>query len=553
MFTFDDSPMLYLALGNLFIISTGILSVLFYSKEFRGKIHTTVAIGLCILLLVMLRLPVIVFNDVLNPDENMFLAGAMTLSQNPIYWEAVDGCTSGPLNFYIITIFCDTFGQPYDYISARIVGIILLAGSIIFNFFALKKIFSLKIAFASIFPAVAFLGTTRNYDFVHYSSEHLPIFLLSILCYLYAKMTSEPKINSLTLFLTGLIAGLLTLTKLQAVPIAFCLTLVIYWLVYNRYKKQFAKPALWLSAGGMSVLLLVFIWAMYFGVAEKIWFYYLKNNLSYGNKTNVLASIYYSLFDSVNIFIRVIIVSFIGFSVYYLALKQQYKLTLIGGFVVVFLLSTIVAVYKTGYIFHHYLLFLIFPTIFLYAVFLHELSNSSGHAIQKFTVSVITIIILYKIVPYPLKNQFISANIPQRPLAVSVTSKEITKYLRTNEPLVIWGDDGRLYLETKVTQGITWGNTHWGMYSDSLQRHFEKEFVKKITKKKLPVFVDTHPTKGTFMTRDKLGYETRPVLKQLIDSKYRLVGEFDEKRVFVRADRYDEITAQSGKTKLTSP
>ncbi len=340
MFTFDDSPMLYLALGYLFIILTGILSVLLYSKEFRGKIHTGVAIGLCILLLVMLRLPVIVFNDVLNPDENMFLAGAMTLSQNPIYWEAVDGCTSGPLSFYIITLFCEILGQPYDYISARIVGIILLAGSIMFNFFALKKIFSLKIAFASIFPAVAFLGTTRNYDFVHYSSEHLPIFLLSILCCLYAKMTSEPKINSLNLFLTGLIAGLLTLTKLQAIPIAFCLTLVIYWPIYTRYKKQFIKPALWLSAGGLSVLLIVFIWAMYFGVAEKIWVYYLKNNLSYGNKTNILASIYYSLFDSVNIFIRVIAVLGIAMLGYYLVVKRQYKPSIKGVFVITFLLST---------------------------------------------------------------------------------------------------------------------------------------------------------------------------------------------------------------------
>ncbi len=55
------------------------------------------------------------------------------------------------------------------------------------------------------------------------------------------------------------------------------------------------------------------------------------------------------------------------------------------------------------------------------------------------------------------------------------------------------------------------------------------------------------------MTRDKLGYETRPTLKDFIESEYRLVGEFDEKRIFVRADRFDEITAQSGKNKITSP
>ena len=93
-----------------------------------------------------LRLPVVVVNKPFNLDESVFLVGAMTLAQDAIYWESVDGCTSGPLNFYIITFFCEVFNQPYDYISARIIGIILILGSILFYFLAIRTFFSTSIA-----------------------------------------------------------------------------------------------------------------------------------------------------------------------------------------------------------------------------------------------------------------------------------------------------------------------------------------------------------------------------------------------------------------------
>ena len=145
---------------------------------------------------------------------------------------------------------------------------------------------------------------------------------------------------------------------------------------------------------------------------------------------------------------------------------------------------------------------------------------------------------------YPFVNNFISADIPQRPLPISSTGNEIIKYSKPNEALVIWGEDGVLYLETKRKQGIRWSNSHWGMYTDSLQRLFQQEYVKEFEQKPFPVFVDVHTKKATFMTREKCGFETIPKLKEIIDKKYKFVGEFDEKRFFVRNERFDEITSQ---------
>lgn len=544
MLTFDESPVVYQAIGNLLIILAGILSIYVFrdSKLFSKAPIVVFAIAMYLIVLLMMRMPAIVYNHLFNPDENLFIVGAMTLAQEPIYWDSVDGCTSGPLNFYIITLFCELFHQPYDYISGRTVGILLMLGSIIFYFLSLKKLFSTNISFISLLPAVSFLATTTYSDFIHFSSEHLPIFLLGIIAFLYSKIATETQAKPLTLFVMGLIAGLITLTKLQAIPIAFCLILVTYWLIYTKHKLHFLKLALWLTTGGLIVFIMTFAWAIQFDVAEKIWIYYLKNNLSYGSKTNLLATIYHSLFDKINIFIRIIAVLGLILSVYYFIIKRQFKLSIQGIFVVMLVMSTLLSVYKTGHVFHHYLLFLIFPATYLYAFFLKELSLFSQKGITTLILIVITTTVFGKTLKYPLNNQFISANSPQRPLEISATSKEIMKYLRADEPLVIWGDDGRLYLETKRIQGITWSNSHWGMYSDSLQRHFEDEFIKKFTEKPFPVFVDAHPTKGTFMTRDKLGFETKPTLKKLIDSAYTLVSEFDEKRVYVRNERFRKVT-----------
>src|SRR4051812_48242905 len=37
-----------------------------------------------------------------NPDESQFVAGAITLTKDPVFWRSVDGTTSGPLNFYVL-------------------------------------------------------------------------------------------------------------------------------------------------------------------------------------------------------------------------------------------------------------------------------------------------------------------------------------------------------------------------------------------------------------------------------------------------------------------
>ena len=547
MITFDDSPVSYWAGGILLFISAALLTVISLLKNHQPSYNWLVraAVFLQLLVLFYFRLPTIVLNEVLNPDENLFIVGAMTLAESPLYWESVDGCTSGPFNFYIITAFCELFGQPYDYISARIVGILLLLGSCLFSFFALQILFSSPTALLSLFPAIAYMGLTRHWDFVNFSSEQLPIFLMSIMLYLFAKIyASTTYIKKLDIFVYGFIAGSIIFTKLQAIPIAFCLTLSGYCLIYQKCKSDFLINSFFFTIGGSITTFILGLIGYYYHFLDKIWIFYFKNNLAYGNESrSIIYSIFVSFSDPFNIFIRIIILLSGLLLFYFFFIKKPFKPNILSIMLFLFTSSTIFSVYKTGFMFHHYLLFLIFPSVFLFAFLLNEISKFSKKTLNIAISIIATLYLVLQTHTAAFSNHFISADKPQRPLSISQTGYQILKYSRPNESLVVWGDAGRLYLETKRIQGIRWSNSHWGMYSDLLQKNFQNEFIMELKEKPFPVFVDAHPTKNTFMTRDKLGYETNKELKEHIDSNYQFIGEFDEQRVFVHKDRLEEMNA----------
>jgi hypothetical protein len=545
MISFDDSPLIYLLTVNMLIALVACLCLLSLSesKISQKKSYIYFTLIACLLLIVYGRLPAIVLNEVYNPDENLFLVGAMTLVKDPIYWNSVDGSTSGPFNFFIISVFCEVFNQPYDYISGKIVGILLMTGSVLFNFLSIQRLFNNKIALLSILPASLFLSTTQIYDFVNYSSEQLPIFILSIMTFIYAKIYIEKNINTLLVFLFGLLAGGILFTKLQVIPIAFIITILTYFLLFSKHKASFIKLSAWLTFAGLLIPLAYFLMALKYDFLEKMWLFYIKYNLAYGNETkNIITIIYQSFDDEINIFIRVIAILSFVLLTYNIIFKRNFKPSQLSVFIISYMVFSLYCVYKTGFMFHHYLLFLISPIVFLFALFYKSAISCLSNKYYLFEFAgVINIFIVAKTIKYPLTNSFVSANAPQRPLKISNAAKEIIKYSNPDENLIIWGEDGRLYLETKRNQGIRWCHSHWGMYSNSLQKIFQHEFIKDFKEKPFPVFVDAHPTKGTFMTRDKLGYETNPELKELVENKYKLVGEFDEKRVFVRNERYKTI------------
>jgi hypothetical protein len=97
MITFDSFPPVYWLLGYL------LAAIVVFSANYKA-VPTKAYLALSMLLLLVMRLPVIVFNRELNPDESQMLSHAITLFQDPVYWRSVDGTTIGPLDNYLLVI-----------------------------------------------------------------------------------------------------------------------------------------------------------------------------------------------------------------------------------------------------------------------------------------------------------------------------------------------------------------------------------------------------------------------------------------------------------------
>ncbi|WP_181839367.1 hypothetical protein [Emticicia sp. BO119] len=511
------------------------------------KIFTYLLLATFTITFTAFRLPVIVYNVALNPDESMFIVGAMTLAENPIYWESVDGCTSGPFSFYAITAFCEFLRQPYDYISARIMGLFLMVSNLLLNFFTLRKFFSIAVATTSIFCVVAFLGTTRHPDFVHFGSEHLPVFLLSIMSFLYAQIIQSSKLQKSHLFWLGFVAGMVLFTKLQAAPIAASIVGLTYWFIYRKKRKQLLSYFNMLTLGGLCVPCLLFASGIYFGFSKEIWVYYIQHNLGYGSDASIISGLLESFNDPSNIFTKIIVVLTILIITFQIIYKKLFKPTAITLFIVVFISSSIFAVFKPGFMFHHYLLLLVFPTTFLLGYFIYIFLGLSNTYIKNTGIATVILITVSSTLIIPLKNEYITTT--KRTMSVSPIGKEILKYTLPDEPLIVWGESGKHYLETKRMQGVRWSHTYWGMYSDSLQKLFRKEYIKEFQSKLAPVFIDTHANEGSFILRKDCGYETVPELKKLVNEKYQFLTEIDQQRIFVRNDRLAEIKKNESEIK----
>ena len=180
-----------IALGPTLLLGGWILSA--GKQEARGPVTPRpllIWLDAIILFLFLFawRWPFLLVANEFNPDESQLIAGAITLSHDPIFWRSVDGTTSGPLNFYVL-LPLHWLGLPLDYFTARLTGLLLIGGALFACHRALANAFGRAPAWLSILPATAFFATVTHTDLIHFSTEHLPLFLMGLCFWL---LTQRP-------------------------------------------------------------------------------------------------------------------------------------------------------------------------------------------------------------------------------------------------------------------------------------------------------------------------------------------------------------------------
>lgn len=537
MVTFDSTPTLYWILGYL------LAGVIIISAVYK-IIPTKIFLVLAILLLVFMRMPVLVFNREINADESQMLSHAITLYEDPVYWRSVDGTTIGPLDNYLLVI-PKLLGFQINYTSGRTMGLLCTIGALLFVFLAMRNWFGESLARIAIVVPIIFLAFTQEADFVHYSSEQLPVFLLAAIIWLLSKISESKNPSPASAFILGLVAGMMPFAKLQSVPQAMIIVLAALWVCYLHFKKtKQIRPLLFLLSGGLIFPVLLFIWAAANHVFSDFIDFYLLGNAIYAGENNWL-SIPVQMFNLITlspdfkIYSLVLIVPVISGIIYSFLQKPDKKSEtqfILPATLILLVLAGIYAATKSGNTFIHYLNFCIYPWILL-AVY--------GTATRYKQFTVFSVIMLFWFVGNDAinyrkehrLNTFESIGGANK-LAENPVVKELKKFTKPGDYMVVWGWQCQYYVEAQLAQGTAENHSERSIFKHALQTTYLNRYLSDLKRTKPAVILDA-VGKNSLWVQDKKtqGIENFPALASFVHQHYTLVSDKNDIKLFVRKDR----------------
>ncbi|MEA2976531.1 MAG: hypothetical protein QOF19_2051 [Alphaproteobacteria bacterium] len=195
------------------------------------SINTAIFFVVSLSTLIATRIPTIAINSPLNPDEAQMIANAMKFAIDPLPWRSVDTTSSGPLNSMIL-MWPLAFGEHVTFSTARLTAALLLMATSVFVYASLARSVG-AIRVAALGLMILYLSGFSQPDYFHYSSELLPICLVSIGVF-GAIQLLHGNITRPRLFLYGAVLGCVPFAKLQATPAAILLGLSLVAIVLMR-------------------------------------------------------------------------------------------------------------------------------------------------------------------------------------------------------------------------------------------------------------------------------------------------------------------------------
>ena len=216
----------------------------------------------------------------LNVDESLFLAGAQKLQHDVVYWRAVDVGLSGPLNVYPLMLPA-LLGFKLEYAAP-------LPGSAAGRRYVpvpLPRCANLGgVARTALVPVVTTYALMTASDYVHYSSEHVPVALISVaICLVCRLASSGAGGGNITMLFIGLLLGAAPYAKLQATPIAAAVGCICLHIIWSRRSstRQAVRSALALGSGSASFSVVHLVFVVANALQETFLRSYVLQNLNY--------------------------------------------------------------------------------------------------------------------------------------------------------------------------------------------------------------------------------------------------------------------------------
>ena len=478
-----------------------------------------------------------------NPDESQILAGSITLTHDPVFWRAVDGTTSGPLNFYAL-LPIHWLGAPIDYFTARLMGLILVWVALLCGYNLLKRSYGVPVARLGIIPAVVFFALVHEWDFIHYSSEHVSLSLFTVAAWL---LWDRAGVGGWKFCLGGFVAGLMPWAKLQAGPLGFALILMGCWRCCSTAgsgrKLRRLLPFLF-SAGLPSLLFIVVI----YGTGQTGTFFknYFAQNIQYiGGGESLIADLA-DLRDRaaetylLPLFLLTEIISVVVGGIWMVRRRKAPDLAWVaGGF---FSFLAILSVLVPGRGFLHYTLFMIMPLTLWGGSSMGCLLAGPPNSGRRMSCLALLGCVggllplgfrLQQPKPDMIGKLAYDWRYPRTPLG-----NILKRGALPGDRLAIWGWYPRLHVESGLPQGTRDGYTYWSIEPSAVRDYHRSAFLQDLEKNEPAFFVDAvGPQSYYFTDRSTESHETVPALRDYMEKNYALLIDFGYSRFYVRRDQ----------------
>ncbi|WP_373515178.1 hypothetical protein [Persicitalea sp.] len=544
MLTFDASPTVFWALGYA-------LTVLVIGSNLKKYLPVSLYLLGSLVVFVLMRLPSVVFNRELNADESQMLSHALTLYQDPVYWRSVDGTTIGPLDNYLLVI-PRVLGFQLDYTSARVMGLLCGVGSLFFFFVALKRWFGETTARLALLVPLIFFAFTQETDYVHYSSEQLPLLLLSICLALVAGLSEQKK--DLTFqekkapvwpaYGLGFVAGVIPFAKLQAVPQALLLAAAGFYFTYQYFvKNRNNRPLLLLLLGGVTFPVVALFWMLSKDVFQDFTDFYILGNAVYAGGSGLadiptqFGKLVLLSPDFTALLGVVAIITILGLFGAQRALETPSSLS-ISVLIMSYGMVAVYAATKSGNLFVHYLNFCVYPLGLAAALGISKIKDRkwlalAGPLLLLGWFGVQEVMSFYKIHQLNAFDSVEARTLPRSPIV-----KAMRPYVQPNDKMVVWGWQCRYYVEAQLAQGTAENHSERSIYQHPLREEYRARYLRDMQRNHPAIFVDA-VGKNSVWVQDVAtqGYESFPELAAYVNENYKYLGEIDDTRLFVRNDR----------------
>jgi hypothetical protein len=539
-------PVIYYLLGGASLAAFVVLVVLGSLPPWR-LLRETASEGAFLLTtwaaLFACRWPIFLWPDPLNPDEGAFIACAMKARFDWIPWRGFDPSTNGPLNCDILALPA-LFGAHMGFFSARVTGLCLIAGAICALYYAVKWIYGAGVARLSLVPPVLLSALTKTPDFVHYSGEHLSIFLttvaLAAATYL-ARGTGSKSSRLLVCAIGGLCLGSTPFAKLQASPIALAVlvSLAVALLITSpRISIDKRLEVFALVAALLAVPLAILISLCATGTLMDAVIPYCIMSLDYvGRLPPVGISYFFLSAEDYTVFLICSLVVILAAGGLLYSRIHLERISVWASLSSILLsLASFFAIYQAHRPFPHYLLFSVVPVSFCVANMLglvRYLDLQSGRAMVARGLFVIFFLIPLGVTTFESPNEFDPrAIVPQHPEVAA-----ISRYAKPGDSMVVWGWSPEYYVQTQTIMSTRDSNIERLLLPTPYREYFRARFLSDLRAHPPLVFVDGVGPKGfLYDNRAAYGIETFPALAAYVREHYTEREEVAGVRIFVAKD-----------------